>query len=464
MGHTSRDQTEPEIREETSPASATELGRAEEMVRNEIRSRARVRLASWSTAKREHSLFSLLELSNELTVSLDLYEIADVALFNIMGHFATSRIALWVLPDEPMQSAVLVRSHGVPTSAGRGMGAEWTRWLMSEPDVIPEPVLVSELEPEELTTGLSLAKQCGLELIAPVPARGQVFGVIGLGRRVSGESFRSRDLELLNASVSLLGVSIENTKLYNRMVENNRQLRQANEQLQELDNLKSEFMRNMNHEIRTPLTIMIAYLEGLVGDTEDGSERREHMQVVQEQAMKLEGMLANLLDFSDVVGGGCRIKSSPGDVRRLLESYFEDRRPGVTAGLREFRLSCPRALPIAVFDPARLSRVLDCLVDNAVKFTPQGSHIRLRAEVESQDDNPWVRIDLQDDGPGIPPDRLHRIFESFSQADGSTTRKFGGMGVGLSLARRLAEGMKARVDVTSAIGQGTTFSLRLPVR
>ena len=105
---------------------------------------------------------------------------------------------------------------------------------------------------------------------------------------------------------------------------------------------------------------------------------------------------------------------------------------------------------------------VEALVDNAVKYTPQGSHIHLRIDSEERDETTWFAVRVEDDGPGIPADRLIRIFESFVQGDGSVTREVGGMGLGLSLARSLAEKMQGRLDVTSEIGRGTTFTLLLP--
>jgi signal transduction histidine kinase len=107
-------------------------------------------------------------------------------------------------------------------------------------------------------------------------------------------------------------------------------------------------------------------------------------------------------------------------------------------------------------------QILDALVDNALKFTHPGAHILLRIDATTRDDHAYCRIDLEDDGPGIPPDRLPHVFDSFVQGDGSDTRQYGGIGMGLSLARSLAEKMNGHLEVASEIGKGTTFSLYLP--
>jgi len=412
-------------------------------------------------AHREHSLSSLLELSNELSASLDLYGVVDSALFNIMGHFGSSRIGLWILPDRSKKSAVLLRCHGISTAVARGIGAVWTPWLLSRTDGNQDPVLVAELRDLAPTPGVNLAERNGIAAFAPVLAQGEVDGVVALGRRVGGTSYGPADLELLHASLNLLGGAIENIFLHDRMAETNRQLRRANDELEGLDQMKSQFLQNMNHELRTPLTIMIGYLETLMGEEEE-SPHRQHLQVVVEQAMKLEGMLLNLLDLSKLVKDKFDIRATPGDIKSLLESYFEDRRPGISAGLRESRFFCTPGLPTAIYDRRQLVKILDCLVDNAVKFTPQGAHIHLRAAADPVDGREWVRIDVEDDGPGIDREHLAHIFEPFRQVDGSTTRAYGGMGMGLALAKLLAEKMNGSLEVASLAGRGATFSLRLP--
>jgi signal transduction histidine kinase len=415
-----------------------------------------------SVVLKEMSLLSLLELSNELNVLKDLYEIAEVALFNLMGHFGCSRGAFWLVPHDPTKDAVLVRGAGIQEPVARAVGAVWIRWLSDRADAILEPVMVSELRDIMTVPGLELAEENGVALFAPVTARKNFLGLVALGHRVGGAEFGSLDREVLQASLNMLGVSVENTNLYNRMVENNRQLRRANDQLQELDELKSEFLRNMNHELRTPLTIIAAYLDSILSNEEKGTAKHDHLEIVRNQTTKLHGMLLNLLDFSKLLEDELEIQARRADVADVLSKYHDDRRPGITAELREFRFSSSSEVPPAIFDHGRLLQIVDTLVDNAVKFSPQGSLIDLRVDSERRDNHEWVRVEVKDNGPGIPNDRLSHIFESFRQGDGSVTREHGGMGIGLAFARQLAKKMNGHLDVETEIGRGTVFALRLP--
>jgi signal transduction histidine kinase len=413
------------------------------------------------SSHRELGLLSLLELSNELNVRSDVFEIADVGLFNLMGHFGCARGALWLLSDDSAAGAVLVRAQGMPDSVAQGLGALWMRWFATRSAAISEPVLVDELRDLGSVPGLDLAVQAGVALFAPVAVRNRALGLLALGRRVGGGDFGLMEREVLQASLNLVAVAMDNTNLYNRAVENNRRLRRANEQLTDMDRIKSEFLSNMNHELRTPLTIISAYLDMVIA-AEQSEQCRDHLRIVKEQTTHLHSMVMNVLDFSSLTRDDLEIRTARGDVKEVLREYFVDRRPGVTAELREFVYSAATDVPPALFDRQRLLQVVDSLVENAVKFTPPGARIHLRVEAERSPEQDRVRVDVEDNGPGIPPDRLPHIFESFRQGDGSGTREHGGMGLGLALAKQLAEKMNGELSVTTEIGAGTVFTLRLP--
>lgn len=414
-------------------------------------------------AKREHSLLSLLELTNELSGTLDLFEIADLGLFNLMGHFGCARSALWLYPEDGRGDAVLMRAHGIADPVARALGAVWTPWLTARLGAVHQPVLLAELGEIASGTGMTLAETSEIALFAPVLSRGRILGFFALGRRVGGEKYGVLDLEVVQASVNLLGSAIENNHLVNRMMESNRVLRQMNEKHEELDRLKSEFLRNLNHELKTPLTIMIAFLDSMLSLEPTDGPRRAHLVQIREQSAKLQGILLNLLDFSRLLKHEFDLRLERTDVQVLLQRYFRDRRPGIASGLREMKLTAGANVPPAICDAERLVRILDALVDNAAKFTPQGSQIHLRLDAVTEREREWVRIQVSDNGPGIPEDRLPVIFDSFRQGDGSVTREHGGIGIGLALAKKLVEEMAGSMSVESTIGKGTTFSVLLPV-
>jgi signal transduction histidine kinase len=186
------------------------------------------------------------------------------------------------------------------------------------------------------------------------------------------------------------------------------------------------------------------------------------LQTCLEQSEKLLGLLENLLDYSALSADSLTVNIETCDVMAVLQEFYEERVPGIVEGLREFTFSKDDALPAVRTDPLRLRQILNVIVDNAVKFTPKGSRIELHLGRCEEGNQVWARIDVDDDGPGIPEDRIPGLFESFRQVDGSSKRNVGGMGMGLALARDLAERIGSRLGVTSEVGKGSTFTLMVP--
>ena len=151
------------------------------------------------------------------------------------------------------------------------------------------------------------------------------------------------------------------------------------------------------------------------------------------------------------------------DVGEIVEGFCEERRPGASECFRELVWAIETGLPKIRVDEKRLVQIVDALVDNALKFTAEGSQVEVRVRRETQPDGTWIAIDVADNGPGIPEDRIPVLFEPFRQADGSSTRAVGGMGLGLSFSRLLVTAMGGQIEVSSAPGQGTTFTVYLPV-
>ena len=415
----------------------------------------------------ELSLSSLLELMHELAERNDLFEIADVALFNLMGHFGCSKAALWLIPDGKDQSAVeLLRAHGLTAANGKALGGTWSRWLSERPAPLRAPMEIDSLARLGTVPGLDIAQAQGLAIIAPLATRRRFLGLVALGKRVSNRRFSARDQEVLGASLDFLGLALESSQTRVRLVESNRRLRSTNERLEEADRLKDEFLSNLNHELRTPLTIILAYLDSILQRTEVTDPRAEHLDVVRKESVKLEAMLMNLLEFRDLQDEALTIEAAPTDLAMSLRAYAEECRPGMTAGLRELRFTTADVVPPAMCDERRVRRILDCLLDNATKFTPAGSIVKVRVDQDAgagANAGPRVRIEISDDGPGISPEHLAMIWDSFRQVDGSSTRRHGGLGLGLAFARRLATRMKGTLEVESEPGKGATFRLLLPV-
>lgn len=334
--------------------------------------------------------------------------------------------------------------------------------MKNQPTMTPE-ILVPRLGEQLVSMGLLTASQLEQALKhqkqqaaegKPAALLGQTLIELGfLDRPTLDRAVTEQILQLRSA------LEDANRHLEARVKQRTAELQEALRKLSELSELKANFLANVSHELRTPLTHVRGYVELLAGEALGPltEEQKRALEVSSRSVYRLQNLINDLILFSQASQGEMSLQLGPVDLNQVVGQSITHAQP--KANDRELTLTFKVAPSLALVraDFEKLNWVISQLLDNAIKFTQPGGVVSLSVEVE----NNLAQVTVRDSGIGIGPERMAEVFEPFHQLDGSSTRRYGGTGLGLALVRQIIEAHGSIVSIESQPGQGTTVSFPL---
>lgn len=296
-------------------------------------------------------------------------------------------------------------------------------------------------------------------LSLPLRHRSRITGVLCFGLSIPSQ-FPPEDVLIAQDLAQRAAVAIENAKLYQRAIETERRLSEAKRVLEETSRFKTQFLANMSHEIRTPIGAILGFVELLMTPGYSDAERREWAGRIRYNGRHLLRLINDILNLTKVESGKLEVQTEEVDLARILDEIEATMMwPALDKNIR-FQVGLATPVPAKFLaDPTRLHQIIINVVSNAIKFTHKGN---VSLEVHFDSEKEILSFDIRDSGIGISPEHASKIFQPFTQADASLSRRYGGTGLGLALSRKIAHLLNGDIElVDSQPGHGSHFRIWL---
>ncbi len=432
-------------------------------------------------------LSALHETTLALINHLELHELLETIIIRAGYLLETTHGYLYLV--DPIDQVIEVRVATGVFASYKGCRMVPGEGLAGKVWQTGEPMVVDDYQGWDGRSDKYRQARFGAVIGVPLKPQAQIIGVLGMGYADTERRFGDEEVAVLSRFAELVSLALDNAQIYaalhQELAERKRieqELQRAKEQAESASHAKSTFLANMSHELRTPLNAIIGYSEMLAEDAQDADNdyMSDDLNKIKSAGRHLLSLINDILDISKIEAGKMTLYLEQFDILSLVNNVIDTIRPLVEENNNTLTIHYTGDPATMYADLTKVRQVLFNLLSNACKFTDQGSITLLIRRIPPGDSvqstgalaavhasvpemTDWICFRVEDTGIGMTAEQMHHLFEAFTQGDASTTRKYGGTGLGLAISRRFCQMMGGDITVESAPGQGSTFTVYLPL-
>jgi signal transduction histidine kinase len=419
------------------------------------------------------------QLSETLVSEIDLIQLAREIKKVLTESIKVSKVSIYVKSDHRLFAIAAANDFPKRLDTSLEKLHFVTQYLAKHPDIL----VMEELErmakegkrlDHHLTEAIKSFDKIGVEVVVPLLVKGRLNGAMFLGERLSQDIYSGADLRFLEILSHQAALSLENAKLYEEQklygvrltkeVERaTTDLRDANERLKELDELKDEFMSIASHELRTPMTAIKSYVWLALNNKggEITTKLRNYLTKVYDSSDRMIAMINDMLNVSRIETGKLQLEIVPVSIQKVLDQVTGDLSARSAEAGVEIKVAKDQIIPLVLADREKLAEIFTNLIGNALKFTRRGGKVTVSAQKAGN----MVEVSVTDTGVGIAKEDIPKLFKKYGRIGESyaTMTPSTGTGLGLYITKQYLEKMHGNISVKSTLGKGTTFSFSLPI-